>query len=85
MRLLQRDRHRRDDLSAYIDGQLDARSREAVEGHLAGCVSCRLELDELRAMVGLLQRVTQAETPRSFTLAESPGWHRRGRPATRHR
>lgn len=72
MRLLQRDRHRRDDLSAYIDGQLDARRRESVEGHLAGCASCRQELEELRTMVGLLRRIAQVETPRSFTLAEAP-------------
>ena len=49
MRLFQRDRHRRDDLSAYIDGQLDPRRQEAEEGHLAGCASCRQELEELRA------------------------------------
>ncbi len=72
MRLLQRDRHRRNDLSAYLDGQLDPRTRESVEGHLTGCASCRQELEELRTMVGLLQRVTQVETPRSFTLSEAP-------------
>ena len=72
MRLFQRDRHRRDDLSAYIDGQLNPRRREAVEGHLAGCAYCRQELEELRAMVGMLQRVTEVETPRSFTLTEVP-------------
>ena len=72
MRLFQRDRHRRDDLSAYIDGQLDTRRREAVESHLAGCASCRQELEELRVVAGLLRRVSQAEAPRSFTLTEAP-------------
>lgn len=72
MRVFQRDRHMRADLSAYADGQLDPRRQEAVDGHLAGCASCRQEVEELRTVIGLLGRVAQVDAPRSFALTEAP-------------
>jgi hypothetical protein len=39
-----------DRLSDYIDGELDAREQADVERHLAQCASCRLVLNELRAV-----------------------------------
>jgi hypothetical protein len=39
-----------DRFSAYLDGELDAAGREAVEAHVAGCSDCRAVLDELRAI-----------------------------------
>lgn len=38
-------------LSAYLDDELPAAERAALEAHLASCVSCRGVLDELRAVV----------------------------------
>lgn len=40
-----------DDLSAYLDGELAAERRAALEAHLATCVACRSVLDDLRAIV----------------------------------
>ena len=71
---LGRRRHARlrDLLSAYIDGQVSESEAGRVEGHLAQCAECRLELETLRATVGLLKHVPQLEVPRSFALAEAP-------------
>ena len=59
-------------LSAYIDRQVSEVEVSQVEEHLAGCGECRLELDTLRATVGLLKNLPELEVPRSFTLTESP-------------
>ena len=44
-----------DRLSEYLDGELDARERGALEAHLAGCAECRADLDALRAVVARAQ------------------------------
>ena len=74
MRLFTRDRHRRwlEDISAYIDDELEPVRKEALERHLESCTSCREELESLRGVVSLLNRVPEAPVPRSFTLAEAP-------------
>lgn len=40
-----------DQFSAYLDDELPAAGRAALEDHLATCVACRAVLDELRAVV----------------------------------
>jgi anti-sigma factor RsiW len=40
-----------DSLSDYLDGELSAAERAAVDTHLAQCAACRLTLDELRLVV----------------------------------
>ena len=40
-----------DQLSAYIDGELDATERTALEAHLPSCAECRSTLDALRATI----------------------------------
>jgi anti-sigma factor RsiW len=40
-----------DRLSEYLDGELAASERTALEAHLAACASCRSTLDELRRVV----------------------------------
>lgn|SRR5574341_1069269 len=40
-----------DRLSEYLDGELPAAERHALEEHLAGCEACRAALDQLRAVV----------------------------------
>jgi anti-sigma-K factor RskA len=42
------------DLGGYVLGTLDAQERETFERHLAGCLSCRRELEELRGIPALL-------------------------------
>lgn len=53
----------RDQLSAYHDGQLDARDKAAVEGHLAQCGDCRRELEEVRSASRLVQSLGRARAP----------------------
>ncbi len=65
------DRHRRfrHQLSAYIDGELDAPAAGRLEGHLAECERCRVEMEQLRATVAGLRELPGVEPPRSFTLS----------------
>jgi len=60
-----------DNLSAYLDGELDARQRARIERHLATCSACQHELATLRATVELLSRVPAKPVPRSFVLPAS--------------
>jgi anti-sigma factor RsiW len=39
------------ELSAYLDGELDAADRQRVDAHLAACAGCRAALDDLHQMV----------------------------------
>jgi anti-sigma factor RsiW len=39
--------HPRSDLTAYLDGALDAERRAQLERHLDGCAACRAERDRL--------------------------------------
>lgn len=55
--------------SAYLDGALGDAERERVLAHLAGCASCRAELDELRQVRAALRRVADS-TPRPLTSTE---------------
>ena len=57
--------HRRfeDDLSAYLDGELQAGERAALEEHLPGCASCRGRLAELRETSAALKRHLLREAP----------------------
>ena len=71
----------RDQLSAYIDGELEAAAAERLEAHLAACEGCRLELGQLRATAAALRDLPEAEAPRSFTLSPERAAGRR--PLTR--
>ncbi|MDO8611297.1 MAG: zf-HC2 domain-containing protein [Dehalococcoidia bacterium] len=71
----------RDQLSAYIDGELEAAAAERLEAHLAACEGCRLELGQLRATAAALRDLPEAEVPRSFTLSPERAAGRR--PLTR--
>lgn len=55
-------------LSAYIDGQLSAPDRAALEQRLEREPALNAALDDLRATVGLLRQLPPARPPRSFTL-----------------
>jgi anti-sigma factor RsiW len=63
-------RHRkwRDDLSAYVDGELNAARLAGLEAHLASCESCRQELAELQATKSLLRQLPEVQAQRSFAV-----------------
>jgi anti-sigma factor RsiW len=48
-------------LEAYHDGELPGRRLRQVEAHLAGCQTCRAELQKLRALTALLDESPTAE------------------------
>jgi anti-sigma factor RsiW len=54
--------HLGQELSEYLDGDLDARARAAVETHLRDCAECTALLDELRA-VSMRARALEPEPP----------------------
>ena len=62
----------RDQLAAYIDGELSPREEMDLEGHLIGCVSCNEELNEQKKMLcaldfALVEDETKFELPKNFT------------------
>ena len=59
-------------LSSYINGEASARQAKRLEQHLAGCEECRLELEALRATVGLIRELPELQVPRSFSLVSPP-------------
>jgi len=50
-----------DRLSEYVDGELDAETRAAVEAHLVTCGECRATRDELERVVARTRRVGYRE------------------------
>jgi anti-sigma factor RsiW len=63
-----RNEHDEEQLSAYMDGELDARQAEKVERHLASCEACSALLEELRETRALLSALPSHAPPRSFVL-----------------
>jgi len=69
-------------LGALVDDAIDPARRVEVEAHLLACAECRLELEGLRATVGLLRRVEAARAPAGFVdrvmeRARPAPWYRR--------
>jgi hypothetical protein len=58
----------REQLSAYIDGELSAAEREELERHIPGCPECQEALGELRRVHDLLAALPMPKAPRSFAL-----------------
>ncbi|MGB9620741.1 MAG: zf-HC2 domain-containing protein, partial [Armatimonadota bacterium] len=54
-------------LSAYVDGELDEHTLEAVEAHLATCADCQRELAALRALLAASTSVRSLNPPRDLT------------------
>lgn len=56
----------REDLAAYLDGEIEGASRRAVDDHLAGCAACSKERDALAATWRLLDIVPPTAVPAGF-------------------
>ena len=77
-RLLPR-RRIHDDASAFVDGALSPKGREAFAHHLAVCAACQSEVTQLRDTKEMLKALETAALPRSFTLSPAMA----ARPASR--
>jgi anti-sigma factor RsiW len=73
MALLTKDIHKttKEDLSAYLDGELSAKDAAAVKQHLAACGACAWEKQTLEQTRRLLAQVPRVAVPRSFALREA--------------
>ena len=71
----------RNQLSAYVDGEVEGAAAQRLEKHLAGCDGCRLALEQLRATVAALHDLPEVQAPRSFTVSAERAAGRR--PQTR--
>jgi hypothetical protein len=58
----------REQLSAYIDGELSAAERAELERHVPGCPECQEALGELRRVHDLLAALPMPKAPRAFAL-----------------
>lgn len=56
-------------ISAFIDDELPATEREAVETHLGECPECRHELEALRGVVGRLRDLDRVAVPPTLDFA----------------
>jgi anti-sigma factor RsiW len=50
-------------LMDYLEGELSAELRAAIESHVAGCARCAAFLDTYRATPEILKRATAASLP----------------------
>lgn len=58
----------REQVDAYVDGELVIGEARNLERHLAGCQQCSVRVGQARAMKALLSEIPQAPAPRSFRL-----------------
>ena len=56
-------------LDRYIEGTLKPRQMIDISAHLRACASCKVLLDELKAIDGLLATTRVPELPENFTFA----------------
>ncbi len=61
----------REQLSAYLDGELSPAERAALERHLPTCAQCQTELAALRRVRATLAALPSPALPRSFALPRS--------------
>ncbi len=57
------------DISAFLDGELDAPRRERADAHMAACAVCRGELESLRHMKAVLSSAPRKNMPAELALA----------------
>lgn len=66
-------------LSAYLEDELEPAQRHNIEAHVEECVRCRQELALLRRTVSALQALEEIEVPPRLTAAIQTGVSTRGR------
>jgi len=67
-----KEKERRDELlSAYLDGELDERERQALESRLSEEPVLRAELRAMHQTVSLMRELPHVAAPRNFILTES--------------
>ena len=75
------DTHPGEQLSAYLDGQLDTTEHDFVISHLDFCTDCRLELHELDSARTAIRSLPGLEAPEFLTVhrerVERERWTRR--------
>ena len=59
-----------EELSAYLDHELDAPTQTRVGDHLAGCDECRARLEGLRETANAIRGLPTETPPRRFTIPE---------------
>jgi putative zinc finger protein len=57
-----------DELSAYVDDELEPAQKAKVAQHVAGCVDCRARVDGLRQTANLVRALPMESPPRTFTI-----------------
>lgn len=64
-------------LSSYLDGELDLASRAELEAHLNSCSSCQARLEGLRQTVSAVRALPMETPPRAFTVPahQHRNWH----------
>ena len=72
------DRHDLEQLSAYLDGELESVETARLEARLLEDEGLRLELQELRATAQMLGMLPQVRLPRNFTLSAAARPRRAG-------
>ncbi len=53
----------KDQLSAYLDGELESALCDEIERHLRGCENCRVVVDTLNKTITLYRNYGQEEVP----------------------
>ena len=66
--------HFLDELSEYIDGELDEALCEQIKEHIADCEKCRIVVDTLKKTISLYNQT--AETPELPSDVRSRLYHR---------
>ena len=61
-----------EDLSAYLDHELDASDQARVAEHIAGCRDCQARLDGLRETAHAVRGLPQETPPRTFRIPQAP-------------
>lgn len=67
----------RDNLTAYLEGELSAEDQKRLRDHLSECPECARELEQLRTLVAVLHGMPEVEPPSSLR-AELRAIPRRG-------
>ena len=57
-----------EELSAYLDRELDAATQARIADHVAGCAECTLRLDRLRETVHAVRALPMETPARTFTI-----------------